>query len=264
MGDKLLMIDSKNYPDQNTNDLTVYLDKELRNVAGLRIIYAGIPCTFYNISRELGNNYFAIDDDSGYKYLTVPDGFYDVASFNKEFSNQMDKMGYGKYGISFDVQESTGKIEITFRKRIGKTFKLAVSGNNAELLGFTVPKGRRIELPRTTVRKHNDRNKTVVENPAIGDVPINFKPFESFHIHCDLIDTEDVLYNGKKSDILVRVPVKKCDFGEMITYYLTGLRDRKCDQSFNKIRLWITDETDNPIDFKGANIQYELLFRFSV
>jgi hypothetical protein len=28
----LLVIDSKHYPDQNANDLTIYLDEELRNI----------------------------------------------------------------------------------------------------------------------------------------------------------------------------------------------------------------------------------------
>ena len=73
--------------------------------------------------------------------------------------------------------------------------------------------------------------------------------------------TEHNLYNGERSDLLVRIPVKKCDFGEKNVYYLTGLRDRKCVKNFKKLRIWITDEYNKPINFNGGNIQYELLFR---
>ena len=76
-----------------------------------------------------------------------------------------------------------------------------------------------------------------------------------------MIDENTVLYNGKRSDLLVRLPVKECDFGELNQYYLTGLRDRKCSDKFNKIRLWVTDEHNKPINFNGGDIQYELLFR---
>ena len=168
-------------------------------------------------------------------------------------------MALANLEFRFDVKESTGKIEITFRKRSGKTYKLGVTENNADLLGFNVPKNARIDLPRSITK---DRKIDIV-NPTIGDKSINFKPFKYFCIHCDITDNSKILMNGKKSSILARVPVKKCDFGEMITYYLTGLRDRKCDQSFNKIKLWITDEKDNPINFNDTDIQYELLFMVS-
>ena len=250
--DRTLIVDSQHLTGQNANDLTVQLDEELRDVIGVRLIYAGLPCTFHNISRELDNHYFSVNDGSGYKYVTLPDGFYDVASFSREFQNQLEIGGFGKYGIAFDVQESSGRIEITFRKRSGKKLQFLVRDNIADLLGFNLRKGGRIELPRTG-------SKVSLE---VGDKPINFKPFQNILIHCDVTDNSSVLYNGKKSNVLVRVPVKKCDFGETMVYYLTGLRDRECDQSFNKIRLWVTDENDKPIDFNGADIQYELLFRF--
>ena len=254
--DVTILIDSKDYSHQDANEFTVQLDREFRNVSALRITYAGIPCTFYNISRKLGNNYFAVSDGvSAYKYLTLPDGFYDIESFSRAFQKGYENLNFGRYGISFDVQESTGKMLINFRKRSGRTPSLAVTDNNAELLGFNVSKGSRITLPRTVGGK--------TENPALSDKPINFKPFEYFLVHCDIIDDSSVLYNGKRSSVLARFPVKKCDFGEITTYNLSGSRGRRCDQSFNKIRLWITDEDNNPIDFNGANIQYELLLQFS-
>ena len=48
-----LLIDSKDYADQNANDLTIILDEELSSITKIQINYIGFPCTFYNISEEL-------------------------------------------------------------------------------------------------------------------------------------------------------------------------------------------------------------------
>jgi hypothetical protein len=53
------------------------------------------------------------------------------------------------------------------------------------------------------------------EKIPIGQKPTNFKPIDYFHIHCDIIETKYILYNGKRSDVLVRILVKECDFGEI-------------------------------------------------
>jgi hypothetical protein len=254
---KILIIESKWYPDQNPNNLSVYLDEEIQNAESIRIIYAGIPCTFFNIYEELKNNNFAVDDGNGWKYIHLEDGFYDLRSFNKQFSIQMKKMNYAEKAIMFDLNETSGKINIIF-KQTKKDYKLSVRNYNADLLGFNVPKNGSIELPRR-IRDSQNPKRFIREKISVGDRPINFKPFDYFHIHCDIIDTKYILYNGIRSDVLVRIPAKECDFGEINTYYLTGLRNRKCVERFNKIRIWVTDENNQPIDFNGTNIQYELL-----
>jgi hypothetical protein len=71
------------------------------------------------------------------------------------------------------------------------------------------------------------------------------------------------LYNGKRSDLLSVLPIKESDFGELIQYNLTDVKSKKCDKRFNKLRIWVTDENDNPIDFNGANIQYGILFKLN-
>jgi hypothetical protein len=110
-----LIIDSKHYPEQNANDLTIYLDDESENVRGLQLIYAGIPCTFYNITSDIGNNKFGIEGKLvTWKYLTVPDRLYDLKSFSREFPVQLADMGLNRHSIRFSLQETAGKILIHF------------------------------------------------------------------------------------------------------------------------------------------------------
>ena len=255
MADKTLLLNSKKHPDQNPNDLTIYLDEELQNIQGVRIIYVGIPCTFYNISQEIGNNNLSFYDGSRWKYLNIPDGLYDLKSFEKQISSVLKNMGLNPRMFKFDVEETNGKISISFKKSKAETFKIYISNYNKDLLGFNTP----IELPRR-IRDPKNPSNIITEDVSIGDKSVNFKPFDYFHIHCDLLDSENILNEGKRSDILARIPVKECDFGEINAYYLTGLRDRKCKGRFNKLRIWITDENDEKINFNGGNIQYELLF----
>jgi hypothetical protein len=50
----------------------------------MKQIYAGMPCTFYNITSEIGNNKYGIDGALvNWQYLIIPDGLYDLRSFNK-------------------------------------------------------------------------------------------------------------------------------------------------------------------------------------
>jgi hypothetical protein len=65
---------------------------DLPNVGGLQLIYAGIPCTFYNITSDIDNNEFGIEK-GGWVHLNVPDRLYDSKSFNREFSGQLAEMG---------------------------------------------------------------------------------------------------------------------------------------------------------------------------
>jgi hypothetical protein len=64
----ILIIGSKHYLEQNANDLTIYLDEELSNIESMQLVYAGIPCTFYIITSEIGNNMFGIQDPVNWKY----------------------------------------------------------------------------------------------------------------------------------------------------------------------------------------------------
>ena len=223
----------------------------------MRIIFIGIPCTFYNISKEIGNNLLLIHDGSSWKYVTISDGLYTVDSFDRELSAQLRKIGLPFRAIRFDVDERTGKILINFRKaKGGNPFKISIRNYNKDMLGFD----SEVNLPKSR-RDPKNPTKLIYDDFAKGDKPAMFKPFEYYFVHCDLVDTNELLYNGKRSDILARIPVKECKFGELNPYYLTEVGDRKCSEKINKIKLWITNEKDELIDFNGANIQYELLFR---
>jgi hypothetical protein len=71
--------------------------------------------------------------------LTIPDGLYDLKSFNKEFSGQLADMGINRHSIRFTLQETTGKILVHFQRRGKFTYRLTLGYYNNDLLGFNLP-----------------------------------------------------------------------------------------------------------------------------
>ena len=257
MAFRIVIINSKYFSGQNANDLTVDFDEPFQGVKSMELKYIGIPQTFYNISDKIKNNTFLAHNGIGpassqAEWLTIPDGFYDFSSFRREFGAQLNKIqGLSRHSIRFDIQEPTGKIIMHFQTTRGSySPSLFVTKQNDDLLGIKRGRPGSLQIPQS-------KDETTV----IGDKPVNFKPFEYFFIHCDLIDKNDVFFNEGKSDILASLPIKDSDFGAINQYSKTGVR--KCIENFNRIKLWITDENNKLIDLNYGNVQYEILFNLN-
>ena len=246
MEHEILVIDSKDYPEQKANDLTVVFDEEFSGVKGVKITHLGIPCTFYNISEELKNNKFKLYDKTKWKNLIIPDGFYDLRSFLRAFYIKAEEItGSRKRVVLVQLDDTTGKTRITF----DEGYRLRLYEHN--IFGFDVVdslQGKTAEIPKSG------------EKDVVSDKPIRFKPFEYFCVHSNI--TNSVLFNGKKSDLLLKTFVKKCDFGDRIRYNVDSGAGIQCDDKFNKINLWITDEYNKLINFNDGTIQYELVLMF--
>ena len=240
----LLEVDSKYYPDQSSNDLTVYLDEEMFDVKGVKITQFCVSCSFYNISEDLKNNKFKIFEYGKWKNIIIPDGSYNLRNFTHAFYEQIQKItGLRKRVLTITFDEEIGKIKIKFEEG----YQLRLFENN--VLGFDVGKGKNIEIPK------------LGETEAVGDKLVNFRMFEYFCVHSNI--TNSVLVNGVKSDLLLKTFVKNCVMGDKICYTFENSVMVRCDDRFNKIKLWITDENNKPIDFKDGTVQYELAFNMN-
>ena len=82
----------------------------------------------------------------------------------------------------------------------------------------------------------------------------------TYFIHCDLIDTEQNLFNGKKSDVLALLDVKGKPF-EKVSYQGSPqhvLRDCSTNEFINSIAISVKDENGELFDFKGFPLLFEL------
>jgi len=82
----------------------------------------------------------------------------------------------------------------------------------------------------------------------------------SYFIHCNLIDTERNLFNGKRSDVLALFDVKGKPY-EKVSYQASPhqvLRDCSTDEFINSITISVKDENGELFDFKGFPLLFEL------
>ena len=82
----------------------------------------------------------------------------------------------------------------------------------------------------------------------------------AYFIHCDLIDRNNNLFNGKRSDLLVMFDVKGKPY-EKVRYDSSlqfPFRDCSTDSHVNSMTLSIRDQDGELFDFKGMPIEIEL------
>ena len=82
----------------------------------------------------------------------------------------------------------------------------------------------------------------------------------AYFIHCDLIDRNNNLFNGKRSDLLAKFDVTGKPY-EKVRYDISlqfPFRDCSTDSHVNSITLSVRDQDGEPFDFKGMPIEFEL------
>ena len=143
-----LNIDSRyrdNYYGTTSSNFHVSLPTKIKKVVEMQLSEIEMPCSFYSISANHGNNFFWIDPDSALdpKCIIVPDGNYvgeDIANFvNEEFSRQgindvkmlydlnANGSGSGRMIISRDISNgtiNTNPITLNFSAPIDRTNSL--------------------------------------------------------------------------------------------------------------------------------------------
>ena len=76
------------------------------------------------------------------------------------------------------------------------------------------------------------------------------------YVHLEQIKNNQNYFNGKKTDILAKLPKITDEFGTLVQYspYFIPLENA----NINSLELSITDENNNIIDFHGMPIYYTL------
>ena len=82
----------------------------------------------------------------------------------------------------------------------------------------------------------------------------------TYFIHCDLVDKEQNLFNGKPSSVLACYDIRGKAY-EKINYkssQLNVLRDVSAEKHVKSMTLSIRDEMGNLFNFNGTNLTYEI------
>ena len=81
----------------------------------------------------------------------------------------------------------------------------------------------------------------------------------TYFVHCDLVDKDQNLLNGKPSTVLARFDIRGKPF-ERVNYQTTQhvLRDASSCNYANSITLSVRDENNNLFDFNNMSLEFEL------
>lgn len=92
---------------------------------------------------------------------------------------------------------------------------------------------------------------------SIGKTVPKILPFNTINVHCDLADGMIFKYDDHKhstSNIISTFNISNIQLGRLISFEPKHLLYFPLNQRIERIRVWFTDENNNPIDFDGANV----------
>lgn len=122
-----------NYLNTSSTNFFYDLPLEIKNIVSLKVIDIQIPNSYYNIHRELRNNFFIVKNESTNKTekIIIPDGNYTnrtlINTLNAIFSRFTDEFQY----IYFYIRETTDE------SQIGETI-IALSDSTPYVFNFTI------------------------------------------------------------------------------------------------------------------------------
>lgn len=202
----------------------------------VRIVKAIIPMSYYNVSRELENNYirFATVDESttppsyvDEQSVTIPDGLYTPITYNKAIQKALKKIGFGdKMTITYLKNE--GKIHI----KVAPQFAVYLHPKLCDMLG--IPYSHTYTLKAIT-----------------GDRPCQFLTRHEYRIRSNLVDTKKNIMNGEFSDMIASFVSKGKQIGDIDEY--SSVQKVAIDYSydFSHIDISIQNQNGEDIEFKS-------------
>lgn len=284
---KYVNIDSKFRDDYDSHvdgpvDFMVTLPSPITHVQSMKVENIEIPLSFYNVSKALGNSYFAVDyyDGTGDKVelvVTIPDGQYDTiesladavqTAFNNASNNASNDESTpptvivttsdSRVTISATLTETNSKYVIKFPvSETGGDDKYNVKGKLGWTLGFT-SLSETITPVTATVTATNVYDLT---RPRVIYMYID----EFSQSKSNSFTT--VMARSQNSDnIIAKISTNRATnimhsvflANEKNGYLLSDHRyyNGKCD--IKRLRVQLLDEFDRKIDLNGLDFSFSL------
>ena len=212
------------------NDHTVHFKEPLEKSQYMRLLNCSLYTSWYNLKRDGEIRIF--DERGNAKVKRIPAGNYSIETLGKA----VETVFKGKQiNLRFDDAEGAIVIENPLQK------KVQIDRDLTTLLGLI-----KFNL---TERGRKLKNKTIINQ---------LTSFNTYLIHCDLIDREENLLNGEFSDVLSSFDIKGQPF-EKVTYQSEETAMRKMKKSqITSMKIKVTDENNDLIDFNGLPLRFEI------
>ena len=212
------------------NDHTVHFKEPLGKYQYMRLLNCSLYTSWYNLKRP--GEIMIFDERDNAKVKRIHSGNYSIETLGKALETAFKGE---KINLRFDDVEGAIVIENPLQK------KIQIDRDLTALLGLIkfnlTERGRKLKI------------KTIINQ---------LTSFNTYLIHCDLIDREENFLNGEFSDVLPSFDIKGQSF-ERVTYQLEETAMRKMKKSeITSMKIRVTDENNDLIDFNGLPLRFEI------
>ena len=208
------------------NPHTVYFEPQpIQKPSYIRLLSCSLYNSWFNLKEE-GAITLLDDVDKPFKVTFLP-GHYTLDALASEIRNSLNKH---RVPLQTDVNTIVGQLVIT-NPQFKKIVIDSNLGNLLNLNSFT------LEF-KTFIKKLNSET--------------------TYYIHCDLLDKEQNLLNGKPSTVLQTFDIKGKPF-EKVFYQSSPqhvLRDVSSDKHISNMTISVRDQNNNLFDFNGLPLQF--------
>lgn len=232
-----------------TTDFTTWLQPPIRMENNQNYEAAFLSIQTYNSLPNITetNNKFTYSSDKGktWSVLTLPKGAYEFHEITAHIQREMRANGH------YDVVNDKHYIDIDYYK---PTFKTLLDISNEDyMIDFGVP----TSIGPTLGFASEKLSHGIHQSPNIIDI----EKVNSILVHCDIVLGS---YVNSRSSNVIHSFTQKVGPGykiieraspELIFLPVVGRPD------IQSIRLWLTDQDNNPIDLMGERITIDILIR---
>lgn len=262
--DYLDNVTSNSHPDLLSNQLStanfnINLPERINNVKSISITHSEIPISFYNISKNLGNNYFKVTITGTETLIEVDDGYYDRTDLTIEINNKLTAAGIN---ITFDIGSAdkssvvmgggTGTLHFDVNSS-GQQDKYRIKSKIGWILGF-----RQLTYALTTTptisEEFSNLNGTKYLYLAIDE-------FSKGNQYSFLGPLSSSLVN---KNILARISIDTHNYGykSLLTanvsngYLISDTRQYNGNVDLQKLNIQLLNEDGNPVILNGLDFSF--------
>lgn len=98
----------ENYYNTQSTNFNIVLPAQFNDVLTMQLDSIELPLTFYNISKQYGNNFFTIDASGTTEIIIIPDGNYTFDGIVTILNNSMRNLGGLFSNIIFKIDNTSG------------------------------------------------------------------------------------------------------------------------------------------------------------
>ena len=210
------------------NPHTVYFEPQpIQKPSYIRLLSCSLYNSWFNLKKEGAITLFD-DVDKPFEVTVLP-GHYTLDTLASEIKHSLSKH---KVPLLTDIYTIVGQLVITnpHQKKIVFDSNL---GHLLNLKTFTLPL-------KMFIKKLNSET--------------------TYYIHCDLLDKEQNLLNGKPSTVLQTFDITGKPF-EKVFYQSSPqhvLRDVSADKHISNMTISVRDQNNNLFDFNGMPLQFQI------